>query len=60
MFFKYYAKLFLKINKNHYKASSYDKIKGIIKNRLYIFFDMKLEDIKSSFIKDWILNIKGV
>ena len=60
MYFKELAILFLKIKKSSYKISTYDKVSGIVYNRLSVFFVYKINDIKSSFIKTWLSSIDDV
>ena len=58
--FKYYADLYLKLGKSEWKLSTYCKNKGIVKNRLNLFFDMDIYEIKPSVIRLWLNSIQDV
>lgn len=60
MFFRHYSNLFLKIVESYYKASTFDKVSGIVKNRLSYFDHFEISNIKTSFIKSWIFGISDV
>lgn len=60
MCFKEFAEYFLKVNKNHYKPSSFDKVQGIINKRLSVFFNYELSEIKTSQIKSWIFSLNDI
>ena len=58
--FKYYADLYLKLGKSEWKLSTYCKNKGIVKNRLNVFFDLDIYEIKPSVIRLWLNSIQDV
>ena len=58
--FKYYADLYLKLGKSEWKLSTYCKNKGIVKNRLNVFFGMDIDEIKPSVIRLWLNSIQDV
>lgn len=60
MTFDYYANLYLEFGFKTWKASTYDKNKGIVKNRLSYFSNMQITEIKPSFIKMWLNSIDDV
>lgn len=60
MSFRYYSNLFLEISKTYYKISTFDKVSGIVKNRLNYFNEYEITHIKTSFIKTWIFGISDV
>ncbi|MCZ6157812.1 tyrosine-type recombinase/integrase [Campylobacter ureolyticus] len=60
MKFSYYSDLYLKLGKDYWKNSTFEKNKGIVKNRLSFFKDMSIKDIKPSLIKLWLNNIDDV
>lgn len=60
MKFSYYANLYLKFGKNEWKNSTYEKNKGIVKNRLGYFSNLEIENIKPSIIRLWLNNITDV
>lgn len=60
MKFDYYATLYLKFGKDEWKNSTYEKNKGIVKNRLGYFSNLEIENIKPSIIRLWLNNITDV
>ncbi|MGH1601740.1 tyrosine-type recombinase/integrase, partial [Campylobacter majalis] len=60
MTFKHYADLYLKFGKTEWKLSTYCKNKGIVKNRLNVFFDYDIDKINASMIKEFICSIDDV
>lgn len=60
MDFSYYANLYLKFGKSEWKNSTFEKNKGIVKNRLSYFKSMDIKDIKPSIIRLWLNDISDV
>ncbi|QKF64220.1 tyrosine-type recombinase/integrase [Campylobacter corcagiensis] len=60
MDFSYYSNLYLKLGRKDWKNSTYEKNKGIVKNRLNVFNDMDIKEIKPSNLKLWLSSIDDV
>lgn len=58
--FKKYSSLYLKLNKKDWKNSTYQKNKGIVKNRLSYFNEFDIQNIKVSDIRLWLSFINDV
>lgn len=58
--FKKYSSLYLKLNKKDWKNSTYQKNKGIVKNRLSYFNEFDIRLIKVIDIRIWLNSINDV